>query len=75
MKGKITNDGHLHIWRGDAYKQQHCAYKEDWICGDMCPLFKEPATDIPSFPKSTLLGMCSGVLIHFDEFEDERGKL
>lgn len=75
MKGKITNRGRLYILRGDRHKPQLCHVSSglNTTCGDDCSLFGEPS--IKEYGKDgvfTVLGLCHGTILYFDEFEDER---
>ena len=87
MKGKIVKTGFLDIYRGGVPKDQFCIHRkaeEDvpW-CGDWCPQFSEPEKETVyvlnfgtegNFKETgkTLLTICQGRTLTFDEFEDER---
>lgn len=79
MRGKITRNGVLAIWRGDDYKRQTCPH-DIACCGDLCPLFGEPYVIEYGYRwrnmqemKTTRLELCKRTWV-FDEFEDQRNK-
>lgn len=69
MKGKIDKDGVLHIERAGVMRQQWCP-QSGGHCGDWCPHFGEPKYDRGR--EATVIDICSGKRLVFDEFTDER---
>lgn len=76
MKGKIDILGNLQIERKVKYKEQACPFQpfitkdeSDIPCGDWCPLFGEPLSNMASL---TAIEICTHRILIFDEFEDER---
>ena len=82
MKGKICKDGFLELWRRSEFKRQMCPVTNALAadCGDWCPLFGEPTdgldycSDTQKYVKTgeTLLSICQGQILAFEEFKDER---
>jgi hypothetical protein len=78
MKIRINKYGHLEIERAGKFKSQHCPFiaditKYDSVCGDWCPLFKEP---IIYNSISIYLKICceNSFTLSKEDFIDERGK-
>ena len=76
--GKIDSKGMLHVSRIANLKQTCCPYGEAIningtiryaFCGDWCPHFSE-LDKLAS--KKTQLELCSGTIMLFEEFSDER---
>ena len=71
MKGHITTDGYLSIFRGEKYVPQICPFGgDDSMCGDHCPLFGEPS-DIEEEKGMAFLPICKTDL-KFIDFKDYR---
>lgn len=45
MKIEIDQTGCLHIERAGQMKAQRCSRRNDWFCGDECPLFGDVAME------------------------------
>ena len=83
MKGQINEGGNLYIERAGKLKAQGCPTQKDSICGDWCPLFREPKVskwmgspdpdekDRELNPKHWDLTICMAT-IYFDELIDKR---
>jgi len=68
MKGEITKNGTLVIYRSGKERRMSCPFvSSEATCGDWCPLFAEPAGN----DKGAFLELCHATL-YFEEFEDER---
>jgi len=81
MKGKIDKGGALLITRPRGEAKQYCPFSANDMerCSDYCPHFGEPEhTTTQNYytgeieSNSTLLRLCHGTVLVFDEFTDER---
>lgn len=71
MTGKITQNGCLEIERQGAWRKQLCPHaplSNLLCCGDWCPLFQ----DSQPTSEGTSLRLCSGEVLRFEKFDDER---
>lgn len=68
MKGKLDKNGNLHIERAGKMIQQYCHYASGSKCSSFCSNFRELGT-----PQGlTVLALCQGIELAFNEFSDER---
>ena len=77
MKGLIKN-GKLYIERRGKMIEQFCpfTYNGD-ICGDWCPLFGEPETDMVDSAGAVMgiyLQLCNSKVLYFNELEIQEEK-
>ncbi len=77
IKIKINKDGNLELLRKNKLKQQFCMYNNENICGDWCPMFREPELNSKYYSDdnydSYLLRLCNtGYKFIKDELVDER---
>lgn len=77
IKILINKTGSLSLLRGKEMKRQVCPHDGRVDCGDLCPLFKEPAKKMWSAHTKKYKGigieLCSGeIKCNFSEFKDLR---
>ena len=80
MKGKIDEYGCLQIERAGEWVRQDCIYdRRGYLCGHKCPHFGEPEAEWQGGACTglrttgcTLLRLCHGTVLVFDECTDER---
>ena len=56
MKGKISHDGYLMLYRKNAYRFTDCPFKLSANCNDQCSLFGEP--EKMGNPETAKLELC-----------------
>jgi len=73
MRGLLTNEGELKVFRKDGLCTLHCPYT-DSLCGTWCPQFTEPIRrDNDRLNRvDTIVHLCHGKHWKFTEFEDQR---
>lgn len=78
LKGQITEEGILQIFRGKEFKFQWCMFDTQGPvkCGDHCPLFGEPSLShtevrVEELKHHVTLSIC-GKVLDFEDFDDWR---